>query len=111
VDGRILSVCKDGTLCFWKNNLTLQRVVTVSDTSNKSTGALLISSSAYLQLECSRPKLAWVTDMVVLANVNRLLLSFTENCLSLYDLSSSATFERQVTVVGFPHCIISMDYW
>ena len=30
VDGRILSVCKDGTLCFWKSNLTLQKVVTVS---------------------------------------------------------------------------------
>ena len=29
-EGRVVSVCKDGVLCFWKNNLTLQRTVNVS---------------------------------------------------------------------------------
>ena len=29
-EGRVVSVCKDGVLCFWKNNLSLQRVVNVS---------------------------------------------------------------------------------
>ena len=30
VEGRYVSVCRDGTLCFWKSNLTLQRMITVS---------------------------------------------------------------------------------
>ena len=28
-DGRFLSVCKDGTVCFWRSNYTLQRMVQV----------------------------------------------------------------------------------
>jgi len=35
-EGKVVSVCKDGTLCFWKSNLTLQRMVTVSAIINVS---------------------------------------------------------------------------
>lgn len=30
VEGRFVSACKDGSICFWKSNFTLQRMVTVS---------------------------------------------------------------------------------
>ena len=29
VEGRYISVCKDGTICFWKNDFTLQKMITV----------------------------------------------------------------------------------
>ena len=63
-----------------------------------------------LQVECGNPRLTWVTDMVMLPNVHKFLLSFTDNVVALYDLSS-ANCDRQIQIVGFPYCVVSMDYW
>lgn len=30
VEGRFITVSKDGTMCVWSNNLTLQKVIVVS---------------------------------------------------------------------------------
>lgn len=30
-DGNILSISKDGTICFWKSNLTLHKTINVSN--------------------------------------------------------------------------------
>ena len=84
-----MSVCQDGTLCFWKSNLTLQRT---------------------MMIDCDRPKLTWVTDLVVLPNVNKMMLSFTDNMLVMYDLAT-ANVDRQVQIVGLPACVLQMYYW
>lgn len=61
-------------------------------------------------MECGKPKLTWVTDLVVLPNANKILLSFTDNMLALYDLAT-ANCDRLVQIVGLPHCVLHMDYW
>ena len=63
-----------------------------------------------LQLDCGSSQLTWVTDMVMFPNVHKFLLSFTDNVVALYDLST-ANCDRQIQIVGFPYCIVSMDYW
>ena len=40
-EGRVVSVCKDGVLCFWKNNLTLQRTVNVSKKNYESVPVIM----------------------------------------------------------------------
>ncbi|KAL5475077.1 hypothetical protein EMCRGX_G027131 [Ephydatia muelleri] len=61
--------------------------------------------------ELPRPKrCVWVTDLIVMPNLNKILLSFTSCTLSLYDISSTS-FEKQFEIVGFPYCIVTMDYW
>ena len=61
-----------------------------------------------LQLESS--KLTWVTGIAIMPNVNKLMLSFTDNMLSLYDLSSSHC-DRLFQIVSLPYCVLNMDYW
>ncbi len=62
------------------------------------------------QLSASKPRLTWVTDMVVMPNTNKVILSFTDNVISVYDLTTT-TDEGQFQIVAFPYCILVMDYW
>ena len=65
----------------------------------------------FLQLDCmNKHKLTWVTDMTVLPNANKILLSFADSTLALYELSSSGA-ELQCLIVGLPYCVLVMDYW
>ena len=61
-----------------------------------------------MQVESGRSRLTWVTDMVVMVNVNKIIISFTDSMLVVYD---NVTFDPQLQVVGFPHCVLTMDYW
>ena len=63
-----------------------------------------------IQVDCGKPKLTWVTDMVVLPNVNKMFLSFTDNMMALYDLST-ANCDCLVQIVALPYCVLAMDYW
>ena len=63
-----------------------------------------------LQVDCGRSKLTWVTHMIALPNVNKMMLAFTDNMLALYDLST-ANCERLMQIVGLPHCVLNMEYW
>ena len=119
VEGRYISVCQDASLFIWKNNLTLQRTISVKFFNHVDAivGNVLALSlfppfhhfpSPPLQLESA--KLTWVTGMAVMPNVNKLMLSFTDNMLSLYDLSS-AHCDRLFQIVSLPHCVLAMDYW
>lgn len=49
-----------------------------------------------------------MTDVVVMANVNKLIVSFTDNTLAVYDMT---TFDLQQHVVGLRHSVLAMDYW
>jgi hypothetical protein len=51
-----------------------------------------------------------VTGIAVMPNINKLMLSFTDNILSLYDLSS-AHCDRLFQIVSLSHCVLNMDYW
>ena len=74
-----------------------------------------------------RQRPLWVTDMVVMANVHKVLLSFTDsvlgagtctmyvhhfifNFIAIYDLTTP-TFERVFHITRMPHCVVAMDYW
>ena len=60
------------------------------------------------QVESTRSRFTWVTDLVVMANVNKIIVSFTDNTLAVYDIT---TFDLQQQVVGLRHCVLTLDYW
>ena len=59
-------------------------------------------------MESTRSRFTWVTDMVVMANINKIIMSFTDNTLAVYDIT---TFDLQQQVVGFRHCVLTLHYW
>ena len=114
-EGRYISVCRDASLFFWKNNLTLQRTISVQKVNALQMPYFVSLSFSYLSLSLSplqleSSKLTWVTGIAIMPNVNKLMLSFTDNMLSLYDLSSSHC-DRLFQIVSLPYCVLNMDYW
>ena len=77
-EGNIVTVSKDGLISFWKSNLTLNRTVQVSMRRFVTQMIFIILAPFLFQLECKKPKLLWVTDMVVMANIHKMVLSFTD---------------------------------
>ena len=61
-------------------------------------------------MESPHSRLVWVTDMAVLPDAMCCLLSFTEDNLICYDLTTPS-FEKQFEVFGLPHCVVRMAYW
>ena len=59
-------------------------------------------------MESTRSRFTWVTDLVVMANINKLMVSFTDNTLAVYDIM---TFDLQQQVVGLRNCILTLYYW
>jgi WD40 repeat protein len=47
--------------------------------------------------------------MVVLPNVQKIILSFTDCVLGVYDISPA--FDKVFHVTSLPHCVLSLDYW
>ena len=43
-----------------------------------------------------------------MANINKIIMSFTDNTLAVYDIT---TFDLQQQVVGLKHCVLTLDYW
>ena len=71
--------------------------------------------------------MAWITDMVVMADEHKMVFSSIDNSLGTvdrhnnffilcalllvtYDISA-ANFEKVFKIVGFPYPITTMDYW
>ena len=49
-----------------------------------------------------------MTDLVIMANINKIMVSFTDNTLAVYDVM---TFDLQHMVVGLRHCVLALDFW
>ena len=43
-----------------------------------------------------------------MANINKITMSFTDNTLAVYDIT---TFDLQQQVVGLKYCVLTLDYW
>ncbi|XP_035239652.1 WD repeat-containing protein 49-like [Anguilla anguilla] len=87
-----LSVSKDGVLAVWADDLALLKTHRLANDSVK-------------------PKDLWVTGMVVLANVQKIAVSFTSKEICFYDLLSKQEFSCQYKLQGLKHTPISLDYW
>ena len=61
-----------------------------------------------MQLEAGR--LPWVTDMVLIPNLNKMMVSLTDNILSLYDFSAGNT-EIVASITHLPFSVLTMYYW
>lgn len=81
-----MSVSRDGALSTWNSDLTLQRAISINHTKS------------------------WVTDLVVLPNINKLILSFTDDTVILYD-HVTASCDVQCQIIGFPATVVHMHYW
>ncbi len=81
-----MSVNRDGKLSLWNSDLTLQRATSLNHTKS------------------------WVTDLVVLSNINKLLVSFTDDTITLYDQVASSC-DVQCQIIDFPAIVLHMHYW
>lgn len=52
----------------------------------------------------------WVTDMVLIPNVNKILVSLTDNVISLYDFSAGNS-EIIASITHLPFSVLTMHYW
>ena len=50
-----------------------------------------------------------MTDMVVLPNANKMIVSLSNNKLAVFDITNNV--DRIATIVEIPFTIITMDYW
>ncbi|KAK1785172.1 hypothetical protein P4O66_018589 [Electrophorus voltai] len=90
--GRYLSASKEGTLAVWSEDLTLLKTHRLANDS-------------------VMPKDLWVTGMVLLANVNKIAVSFTCKEVCFYDLLSKQEFSCQYKVHSLCNTPISLHYW
>ncbi|XP_035829374.1 uncharacterized protein LOC101863074 [Aplysia californica] len=89
---RYIAISKEGCVSMWGSDLKLQRhLKTGTDT-------------------CKMRDL-WVTDFVLLQNVNKIALAFTSKEIAIYDLSSKLEFNCQYKVQGLNFTPLCLDYW
>ncbi|XP_071942088.1 cilia- and flagella-associated protein 337-like isoform X2 [Antedon mediterranea] len=89
---RYIVISKEGTISTWDNQLHRQKTIKIHNESVK-------------------PRDMWVTNFIVLQNINKIALAFTSKEIAFYDLSSKLEFNCQYKVVGLEHTPLSMDYW
>nr|XP_018668447.1 WD repeat-containing protein 49-like [Ciona intestinalis] len=89
---KYLSISKEGCIVFWDQHVKMQRSIKLSWDSIKARDL-------------------WVTDFVLLPNVNKIAVSFTSKEIAFYDLSSKVDFNCQYKLQELTHTPLCMDYW
>ncbi|KAK3590864.1 hypothetical protein CHS0354_033793 [Potamilus streckersoni] len=89
---KYISISKEGTIGFWGVDMKLQRAFKTGTDSCKARDL-------------------WVTQFVVLQNINKVALTFTSKEIAIYDLSSKVEFSCQYKVQGLSFTPLSIDYW
>ncbi|KAL3885534.1 hypothetical protein ACJMK2_025586 [Sinanodonta woodiana] len=89
---KYISISKEGTIGFWGVDMKLQRALKTGTDSCKARDL-------------------WVTQFVVLQNINKVALTFTSKEIAIYDLSSKVEFSCQYKVQGLSFTPLSIDYW
>ncbi|KAL5018967.1 hypothetical protein ScPMuIL_004689 [Solemya velum] len=90
-NGKYVSLSKDGVLCFWSLGMKISRTCMVDIPSDRAT----------------QP---WLTDMVVMYNINTLAIASTDRDLVIYDTSANKFIKRYL-ISGLDNCITTMNYW
>ncbi|XP_077981287.1 cilia- and flagella-associated protein 337-like isoform X2 [Glandiceps talaboti] len=89
---RYIAISKEGGVSTWDQHLRLQKTIKLNNESVK-------------------PRDLWVTNFVILQNINKIAISFTSKEIAIYDLSSKLEFNCQYKVFGLDHTPLCMDYW
>ncbi|XP_078586384.1 cilia- and flagella-associated protein 337-like [Branchiostoma floridae x Branchiostoma japonicum] len=89
---RYISISKEGCVALWSPQCKLQKSVTISVDSVKD-------------------KDLWVSDYVLLPNINKIALSLTSKEILFYDLSTKLDFSCQYKVEGLEYTPLALDYW
>jgi WD repeat-containing protein 49 len=64
-----------------------------------------------ISVESCKSKDLWITDFVILHNVNKVLLAFTTKELAIYELSTKMEFNCQYKVTQLKATALCLDYW
>ncbi|XP_039249520.2 cilia- and flagella-associated protein 337-like [Styela clava] len=89
---RYLSMSREGCISFWDHHLKLQK-------------------SLKLATESVKPRDLWVTDFVLLPNLNKIAVSFTSKEIAFYDLGSKVEFNCQYKLKGLHSTPLCMDFY
>ncbi len=60
-------------------------------------------------MDCGKSNV-WVFDLVVLLNINKMMVSYTDCMLALFDLAT-ANCDHHVQIIGLPSAVVQMYYW
>lgn len=91
---RYCTVSKDGLLCIMNEKFELKRTCQV-----------------HTNPEVIRSKDLWITDAVLMSNVNKVVFSTTSRELWIYDLSSKTDFVCQYKIYGLKAIPLCVNYW
>ncbi|XP_052213945.1 WD repeat-containing protein 49-like isoform X3 [Dreissena polymorpha] len=89
---KYIAISKEGSISNWGLDMKLQRALKTGTDSCKARDL-------------------WVTNFVILQNVNKIALSFTSKEIAIYDLSSKVEFLCQYKVQNLKSTPLCLDYW
>ncbi|CAF0765559.1 unnamed protein product [Brachionus calyciflorus] len=89
---RYITISKEGTCSLFDRNLTMTNHTRIHSDSCKS-------------------KDLWVTDFIVLQNVNKVVLAFTTKEISIYELNTKLEFNCQYRIYNLKATPLCLDYW
>ncbi|KAL5257249.1 hypothetical protein ACHWQZ_G012248 [Mnemiopsis leidyi] len=101
---RYLSVTRDGNLSLWSMNMELQKSVPVCDSQPTQTVQTFQSGAT------PRKQRLWITDMCVMENVNKLVITTTSREMFFYDMSTK-TYSVQFLLFELEYVPLCMTYW
>ncbi|XP_076081504.1 cilia- and flagella-associated protein 337-like isoform X1 [Mytilus galloprovincialis] len=91
-NNRYVAISKEGTISMWGQDLKAQRAIKT-------------------QTDSCKTRDLWVTDFVILQNINKIALSFTSKEIAIYDMSTKMEFSPQYKIQNLHHTPLSLDYW
>lgn len=89
---RYLTISKEGTCCMYDKTFSITNGTKVSSDSCKS-------------------KDLWITDYILLQNVNKIALGFTTKEIAIYEMTTKLDFNCQYRITHLKSIPLCIDYW
>ncbi|CAF3380138.1 unnamed protein product [Rotaria sp. Silwood1] len=90
--GRYISISKEGTVCIYNDEMQLYKTFKAATES------------------CKMRDL-WITDFVLMTNVNKVAIAYTSKELIIYDTTSKLELSLAYRIVGIESTPYCLDYW
>ena len=89
---RYLTISKEGMVCLYDKN------------------SQMINNSK-INSESCKTKDLWITDFVLLQNVNKVALGFTTKEIGIYEMTTKLDFNCQYRITHLKSIPLCIDYW
>ncbi|XP_062514229.1 WD repeat-containing protein on Y chromosome-like [Corticium candelabrum] len=109
-DNILVTASQDGMLAFWTTDLSLKRTFYPPKLGSRGADAVGHGTEATTRGAdtVTRPKKRWVTDVALLTQFNKFVISTGERELQFYELSS---FEPYCHISGLESVPLKLHFW